>query len=306
MTTDAGVQIAPIPLSKIRLDGGTQPRVAIAEDVVSEYAVALRAGVEFPPPDVFYDGADYWLGDGFHRYHAAVAAGLETMACAMRFGTRRDAVLFSTGANQGHGLRRTNADKRKAVTTLLQDEEWGQWSNREIGRRLGVDHSFVSDLRASLLVTNSEKQTRTYTTKQGTKATMNVENIGKLDKSKTGIQERRDRMKALAAEGYTSRQIGARVGISDHYVRETLRKEGVDIPADKAVGITQRHDSNRILERIVSDAENLVEGADLIDFARIDRVRLGDWIDSLIQSRRALDGFIKRLSKEKARNGEAA
>ena len=95
----------------------------------------------------------------------------------MRQGTRRDAILFSVGANASHGLRRTNQDKRRAVETLLRDEEWGAWSNSEIARRCGVHHSTVADLRPSLSVSASEP--RTYTTKHGTIATMNTAAIGK-------------------------------------------------------------------------------------------------------------------------------
>jgi len=44
-------------------------------------------------------------------------------------GTQRDAILHSVGANATHGLRRSNQDKRKAVVTLLEDNEWCQWSD---------------------------------------------------------------------------------------------------------------------------------------------------------------------------------
>lgn len=65
--------------------------------------------------------------------------------------------------------RRTNADKRRAVETLLRDEEWKKWSDREIARRCGVDNSFASRVRESLLPNNSD---RTYRTKHGTVTTM--------------------------------------------------------------------------------------------------------------------------------------
>jgi hypothetical protein len=72
------------------------------------------------------------------------------------------------------------ADKRKAVMTLLQDEEWGKWSNREIARHCAVSHRMVNDLRSSLEQCSSEPPPpRTYTTKHGTTATMNTSNIGK-------------------------------------------------------------------------------------------------------------------------------
>lgn len=61
----------------------------------------------------------------------------------------RDAILFSVGVNSSHGLRRTNADKRRSVMRLLDDAEWSTWSDREIARRCGVSQPFVGNLRPS-------------------------------------------------------------------------------------------------------------------------------------------------------------
>jgi hypothetical protein len=161
----------------IRTDGGTQPRAAIKMDVVREYAEAMAEGATFPPVTVYYDGSDYWLADGFHRVAAAKRIGTVELEAEIRQGTRRDAILHSVGANAQHGLRRTNADKRRAVMALLNDEEWRQWSDREIARRCGVHNSFVSRIRSSLSTGDSEP--RTYTTKHGTTATMKTRNIGR-------------------------------------------------------------------------------------------------------------------------------
>ena len=62
---------------------------------------------------------------------------------------------------------------------LLNDEEWSQWSDREIARRCCVDHTTVGKLRPSLVESTSEPTPKTYTTKHGTVATMNTENIVK-------------------------------------------------------------------------------------------------------------------------------
>ena len=51
----------PIPISIIRVDGGTQPRAKLNEDRVAEYTEHLQAGVLFPPVEVCYDGQEYWL-----------------------------------------------------------------------------------------------------------------------------------------------------------------------------------------------------------------------------------------------------
>src|SRR5690606_24706601 len=124
-----------------------QPRAEMDAVVIADYADAMREGATFPPVVAFYDGAAYWLADGFHRAEAARVAGLDSIAADVRQGTRRDAVLYSVGANAAHGLRRTNADKRRAVLALLDDDEWGRWSDGEIARRANVSQPFVSKLR---------------------------------------------------------------------------------------------------------------------------------------------------------------
>jgi len=173
-----------LTLDQIRIDGGTQPRVAIDEQVVAEYAELYSTGVDLPPVTVFFDGATYWLADGFHRYWANKRIECEHIFADVRQGTQRDAILHSVGANAAHGLRRTNADKRKAVLTMLEDEEWSQWSDSDIAKRCGVDHKTVSSHRASLGKFPSEKSSpgpsrRTYKSKHGTVTTMNTANIGR-------------------------------------------------------------------------------------------------------------------------------
>ena len=167
--------------SQIRTDGGTQPRSRIDPDTVDEYANEMKRDAMFPPLVVFYDGEHYWLADGFHRLYAHNwAREGKPIECNVLQGTQRDAILYSVGANARHGLRRTNEDKRRAVTRLLEDDEWGRWSDNEIARRCQVSQPFVSGLRSSLITIISDEPAdeRTYTTKHGTVATMNTANIG--------------------------------------------------------------------------------------------------------------------------------
>lgn len=147
-----------LEIALLRRDGGTQPRASIDERVVAEYADALNEGTTFPPVIVFYDGTDHWLADGFHRADANARAGRTTIDADVRQGTRRDAILFSVGANAAHGQRRTNADKRRAVETLLRDEDWSRWSDRDIARRAAVHNSYVSRLREELSVACRQMQ----------------------------------------------------------------------------------------------------------------------------------------------------
>ena len=160
-----------IQLKNIRIDGGTQPRQYMNEEVVSEYVELLQENVEFPPVVVFHDGANHWLADGFHRFFANKKAGFLDIEADVREGSRRDAILFSVGANANHGVRRTNDDKRKAVSTLLDDIEWSEWSDHEIARQCNVSHVTVGRVRKSMGLEKTEKK---YTTKHGTEAKMKM------------------------------------------------------------------------------------------------------------------------------------
>ncbi|QXD15805.1 hypothetical protein GQ464_002330 [Rhodocaloribacter litoris] len=92
--------------------------------------------------------------------------------------SRRDAILHSVGANAEHGLRRTGADKRRAVMTLLQDEEWRRWSDREIARRCRVSHPFVAKMRADTCNVSSISTERTFKHWRGGVTTMDTSRIG--------------------------------------------------------------------------------------------------------------------------------
>jgi hypothetical protein len=147
-----------ISLEKITINAGTQSRAKIDENVVAEYADSMKDGVKFPPAVVFHDGAEYFLADGFHRYFAAKKCGSPGIFCDVREGTLRDAILFSFSANGTHGLRRTAADKRKAVMAMLEDIEWQDWSDREIARQCCVSHPFVSAIRKEMGANKPEKK----------------------------------------------------------------------------------------------------------------------------------------------------
>ncbi len=136
-----------INLSEIRIDGGTQSRVELNQDVVAEYAEAYSAGKRMPDVSLFFDGTVYWLADGFHRYFGAKKAGKESIDAEAKDGTQRDAWLYSLGANAEHGLPRTHADKRKAVLMALADAEIGQMTSRQVGEICSVSHTLVIRVR---------------------------------------------------------------------------------------------------------------------------------------------------------------
>lgn len=151
-----------VDFSKIRTDGGTQARACLNDQTVAEYAEAMAdENTVFPPITLYFDGKDYWLADGFHRLAAWHQIGRTDIPADVRQGDRRRAILHSVAANSAHGLRRTNEDKRRAVLTLLDDEEWSQWSDREIARKCAVSPSFVGAIRGASVHGGQIAETRT-------------------------------------------------------------------------------------------------------------------------------------------------
>ena len=136
-----------IKLNGIVIDAGTQQRVTINNDVVAEYAEAMRCGTKFPAIIVFFNGSSYYLVDGYHRYNATKDAGIDDILADVIDGTKREAVLYSLGVNNSHGIRLTNADKRKAVLTMLEDDEWRNWTDTQISKHCKVTQPFVSKIR---------------------------------------------------------------------------------------------------------------------------------------------------------------
>jgi hypothetical protein len=171
-----------ILISDIKRNGGTQQRITLNQEVVIEYAEAMRQGDKFPPVKLTYDGINYWLTDGFHTTEAAWSIGLVDIKAIVTNGSQRDAILSSVSVNSDHGLRRSNADKRLAVTTLLEDQQWGMWSDREISRRCKVHHSTVAKIRACLTGDLASDNPKKYIDKHGNESIMNTQNIGSDNK----------------------------------------------------------------------------------------------------------------------------
>lgn len=114
-----------VPFSAVLFDSATQVRVEINNEVVGEYAEALAAGSSFPPVVLFADqvgpAAKYYIGDGWHRLLAYQHNGDVTVPAVVHVGGRERAVKYALSANDRHGLKRTNADKRKAVEVALKN-----------------------------------------------------------------------------------------------------------------------------------------------------------------------------------------
>ena len=139
-------KIVSLKLTEIILALGTQVRAKIDEGTVENYTDEMKEpNAKFPPVVIYHDGAKYILADGFHRLLAARKNGYSEVMAEVRKGTKTDALKFALSANATHGLRRTNADKRRSVELALS--EWPNLSSAEISRICAVSHTFVDEVR---------------------------------------------------------------------------------------------------------------------------------------------------------------
>jgi len=113
--------------------------------------------VDFPPISVMYDGEEYWLYDGFHRLRAAEKVGRSEIEADVEQGTKEDAQWASLAANKQHGLRRSQADKERAITRALKGW-YEEKSQREIARHVGVSNSTVSRKCEEVFDSNTSSQ----------------------------------------------------------------------------------------------------------------------------------------------------
>ncbi len=137
-----------LSLDDIDIYSGTQTRVSTNDEAVEGYAEAMKQGAVFPPVVVFFDGAKYYLADGFHRYLAAKKIEERDLPADVREGTRGDALIHALGANATNGVYRTNVDKRNAVEIAL--EEWTDRSNAYLADICKVSIELVRRTRKTL------------------------------------------------------------------------------------------------------------------------------------------------------------
>lgn len=149
---------ALVSLDLIEIDHSTQTRAAMRPEVIEEYREAIDAAAvdaggtlggqawPFPPVHLFLDGEKrHWIGDGFHRIAAALAAGLSYVVANVEEGDRMAALRHACSANCEHGLRRTNEDIRRAIE--LADEHWPELTDNALATLARVSNKTVTRWR---------------------------------------------------------------------------------------------------------------------------------------------------------------
>lgn len=159
------MQTQDLPLEAIDMNGGTQARVRTDDEAISSYAADMAQGAVFPPITVYFDGATYWLADGFHRYLAARRNELPSIKAEVHAGGKTDALRHALGANATNGVYRNNADKRNAVEIALR--EWGDRANPVIADICKVSVELVRQIRKEMTQSQRLPQQDTVTGRDG-------------------------------------------------------------------------------------------------------------------------------------------
>ena len=107
----------------------------------------------------------------------------------------------------------------------------------------------------------------------------------------------RDLIAHHAAAGMSSQQIGDRLGIGVHQVRDIASEHGIVIPADVVVGRTRRPGANRIVRQTAHALEGLAMSVQLADPADLDPTETAEWTASLARSIRVLSQFLAQMRK---------
>ena len=153
-------------IADLNLDAAINARVEINQAVVEEYKDLFRDKEEtmlqvpivpkvnpLNPCVLRAKTGGFYILDGWHRVLAAKALGLDRIVVTLYGGDRtytlEEARVLSATVNTAHGLRRSDADKRKAVTILLTDEP-GR-TNDATARLAGVSPSLVAAVRREMV-----------------------------------------------------------------------------------------------------------------------------------------------------------
>ncbi|MDP9102233.1 MAG: hypothetical protein M3N21_08830 [Actinomycetota bacterium] len=301
-----------------------------------EEYLALRADIEVSgirvPIDVDEDGN---VLDGHHRSWIAAELGIEC--------PRRVVPDLTEDQKRAHAVavnvhrRNLSREQRDALIVRLREEGLSQ---RRISEAIGMPQQTVSDRlrqvsdsgRLGQLTESGQlpdrvtsSNGRSYPAKAATQPVSDSlsDSVSEslpvqsdrpdpdkspidLTKSRGGAvtAERVRIARQLAEQGYTSSQIAIGIGLTEAGTRGLCRREGITVHADRVVAGTRRLDSNRIVEQTVLGVQVSPDLLVRVIYTDLDRSSIGEWINSLSESLKALRSLKSALEKELS-NGAA-
>lgn len=141
------INVKPVDLTELP---ELQARVdKLNMDHVQDLVDALGKGQVLPAVEVVDDGGRYLVWDGHHTAEAYRVSAAKTIPVSVRKGTLEDAIALAAGTNYKHGLKRTSADKRRAVDMLLSIPTWRDRSDNWIAETTRTSWHIVKEARAA-------------------------------------------------------------------------------------------------------------------------------------------------------------
>ena len=306
-----------VPLGELVTDSGTQVRSEISEFIVTEYVEALGEGARFPPVVVFRSSGADVLADGFHRVRAYEQAGRDEIEADVYEGGSDEALWFALGANQAHGQRLSEGDKRRAIEMACK--AWPDVSQRRIAAHVGCNQRYVGTVRAQLSATtqlpdqvvgrDGRRRPATRTGKARKASTTEDEALPASSEGRPDTEAEPPETSAAQPsanrdnKGADPDPTPPEQAAAEPPAETSGEPEPETAEDDKpAAGVTAkqaaRDRSNRIVSVVADNAMHLTAQNDLIDFGALDREQLPKWIEDLEEARRLLQGFIRRLREE--------
>ena len=138
-----------IALDDLEVDPALQTRGELSQEAIDDYSELYSEGeADMPPLEVVDVEGTFYIVDGFHRLAAARQAGKVFIRCeVVSAEDMGQAVWLAAAANQKHGVRRSNSDKRRAVLMALNSGIGVEQSTRVLAEHVGVSHMTVSNIR---------------------------------------------------------------------------------------------------------------------------------------------------------------
>jgi ParB-like chromosome segregation protein Spo0J len=236
-----------VGISDLVIASDFQMRVKLSPDVIKEY-VELINDSEDPwafnaPCQVVRVDGKLILVDGFHRVAAMEKSGQDQVSVRITKGTETDALKAALSANKTHGLRRSNADKRRAVEMALRNETLAKWSDRELADECGVSHPFVAQVRGEV---------ETVTTSPPEESRVGSNGVAQPATKEDAAMQRQKIVAAIAAnEDYSNRAIADLVGC-DHKtvgkVRREMNREDEPEQSSVATAVEEDEPEDEVIE----------------------------------------------------------
>jgi len=142
-----------ILLDSVIVDKRNQVRITgVADETIWQYMESMKDGAMFPPIIVYEVApSKYMLADGFHRVTANRNLGRETIPATIHQGTEEDALYYSRfTANRTNGLRLTRSDLQALCETIIQDPEYRDRTDMELGKLVGCADTTIANARKRL------------------------------------------------------------------------------------------------------------------------------------------------------------